>query len=575
MPTLSNIAEAALRKSKSRFDASIVVRDEKEARYDPLSGLTPELLRAYLDDWRRGWLPPLAVVMDEIQTRSSIVASVSGKAKRGVCRHGWKIITAEGLDTATQKQALAQKELLQNFFDQLIVTDALDRQQKGGVRMLLKHMMNAFGSRYSVHEILWRPDAPHGISAELRNVPLWFFESSTGSLRFLPEGTQSNQDNAVDLKPDEWFVNVMDGVMIAGASDFMAMNLVKQDELIMSQKYGFPIPYASVSDAPGSDAWRAAEAAMAALQGGDSVVKGTDGDLDSLELKTGSYNPHPGIIERLERMIAILWLGNDLSTISQGNSDSTGASLQGASEDDQSEDNAIACEEAIDTGITTAVLRYAFGDNVRPLAHLHIKGRNREALKDVLERFCKLSERQYPVTIGHVSSALALPLPADADPDTILQPPTTRLDQGQMPDQPQPEQEESAKQKADKDPDPKATKTQPVPNSRQPDPNTRSQLLTASIAQALGILPQYLPPELPEILDRLRARLQDDTATHATVAAEFEAAIEAAPELFGNMNHDALGEIVYASLSATAAQAIETTVETQPVPASRPIPANT
>jgi hypothetical protein len=69
-------------------------------------------------------------------------------------------------------------------------------------------MMDAIIQRYAVHEIVWQP-GPGGLTAELRRVPLYFFENRSGKLRFIgPE----NRADGTELEDDGWMVTVAEGL---------------------------------------------------------------------------------------------------------------------------------------------------------------------------------------------------------------------------------------------------------------------------------------------------------------------------------------------------------------------------
>ena len=66
----------------------------------------------------------------------------------------------------------------------------LEQDVRGGFRLLVEQMMGAQGDRYACHEIVWQPtiDAITGeprLTAEFNFVPPWFFEATTGRLRFI------------------------------------------------------------------------------------------------------------------------------------------------------------------------------------------------------------------------------------------------------------------------------------------------------------------------------------------------------------------------------------------------------
>src|SRR5690606_23827237 len=129
-------------------------------------------------------------------------------------------------------------EALQEFFDRGIeATDALFLDHRGGMRLLIEQTMEAVFTGTSVHEIIWRPGR-NDVSAELRFVPLYFFERLSGRLRYTgPEMTTRGQD----LEPGGWMVayrrrSLMKAALLCCL--FKALSL--SDWISFSERFGQP-----------------------------------------------------------------------------------------------------------------------------------------------------------------------------------------------------------------------------------------------------------------------------------------------------------------------------------------------
>jgi hypothetical protein len=348
------------KKTKTEFSAT-VVKHALNQRFNPLPNLSPELLMNYHAQFIRGTLRPAAMLWEQIEQTDDMLITVSPKRKKAVSRHGFDIITVD--DSAKAKK---HKKTLEEFYNNLIACNAVELNERGGFPLLVRQMMDAEGKKFAVHEIVWKPGAV--FSAEFRFTPLWFFENTTGKLRFLKTGFGTEGE---DMPDGEWMVTTGTGIMRACAAAYMFKHLPMQDWLIYSENYARPIPKGTSTGVPGSAEWDAMEEAVANLAACEGVVVSQGSQIDAIDLGIKGELPYPKLIERMDRAMAAMWRGGDLSTMSQGSGDGTGASVQGEETDILENDDAKNITDVLNEQVDKWVIRYVHGDLV-PLAWVRV-----------------------------------------------------------------------------------------------------------------------------------------------------------------------------------------------------------
>jgi phage gp29-like protein len=346
-----------------------VVQLALRSRFNPLRGLTPQLLSVYLDNFMLGFVAYAALVWDQIEKRDDVIRNVASKRKKALAKYRRKSFQHE-----QTPEAAAHAQALDDFYDNMTVVNALDQNETGGFPLLVRQMMDAVGKYYAVHEIVWMPGSPgdgsNVLTAELRFVPLWFFENRSGRLQFLtlPLGGA----NGEPLEPGGWMITKGDGIMEACSIAYMFKNMPLKDWVSYSDKYGTPGVLGQTNAAKGSEAGEALKAAVASFgQNWSGVVYGADGAIkDPISLITAQGEgtlPFPPLVERMDRALASLWRGSDLSTIS---ADNKGASVQQDESDILLEDDAAMVSETLQLYIDRWVIWQKFG--VKPLAYSRI-----------------------------------------------------------------------------------------------------------------------------------------------------------------------------------------------------------
>lgn len=345
-------------------------------RFNPIRGFTPEKLAGQLDQFHAGEIKDAARTWDAMERRDVNLGNVAAKRKKSVARLPWEIMTVD--DSA---EAKAQAEFLEDLYNNLRATSVLEQNERGGIRLLIRQMMDAVGKRFAVHEMVWVPpgakdsrgiiNLSDGPVLEFRFCPLWWFENKTGTLRFLPE------EGALDgepMAPGGWLVTVGEGIMEGCAVMYVFKHNPLKDWMAYSEKFGMPGVLGKTNAASGSPEWEAMEEAVAAFCQDWAAVSSATDTIEFIEAKGGSNNlPYPPLVEYCDRAMAARWRGADLSTMSQGK-EGVGASLQGDETNLLLEDDAGLITEILNEQVDRAALEWRFGAGVECKAYFKLQG---------------------------------------------------------------------------------------------------------------------------------------------------------------------------------------------------------
>lgn len=353
--------KTAKKSAAARVDAARVL-NHLRAKYNPIRNLSPEYLARALDGHERGELKLAAMLWDTIERRDDRTRTVARKRKKAVGRFGWNVVMRDESGRANR-----HKEAVEFFLTHLVAGDAINGDYRRGWSGLCAQMLDAVGKGRAVHELLWNP-TKDGLTAEFRQVPLWFFEAKTGKLQFL------ESDMAMDgtpLEPGGWMTTVEEGIMEANSIAYLFKVQPLRDWLIFCEKFGIPAVVGKTSAAKGSPEWLALEEAVANFMNDWGAVMNLDGAIEFVKAGESSSNlPMPGLVDRCDRVIAALWRGGDLSTMSAQGEAGQGASLQGDEGDILLQDDAELIAETFNAQVLPWITRYQFGDE--PLVEIQI-----------------------------------------------------------------------------------------------------------------------------------------------------------------------------------------------------------
>jgi phage gp29-like protein len=336
----------------------------RQMRFNPLRSLTPERLAAALDSHAAGWLRDAALIFETIEQREFMIKSVMSKRRAAVARRDWQIIIPDHDDP----NAEAHKATLEYFYNNLTTTDATDLNVRTGMSGLIRQMMDAVLQKYAVHEIVWQPTA-EGMTAELRRVPTYFFENRTGKLKYV--GVENRADG-MPLEEDGWMITVGDGLGEALSILYMFKRLGVQDLIAFSEKFSVPGVLGRTSAKKGSDEGNAMrDSVLAYASDWIGITYSDDGaiskPIEIMQTPSSGTLPQMSIIEYMDRGMATLVRGGDLSTISRG--DGTGSNPQNDEMDALLQDDCAMISETLQTQLDRLVIRMVHGD-VKPAAYI-------------------------------------------------------------------------------------------------------------------------------------------------------------------------------------------------------------
>ncbi|HZZ19162.1 MAG TPA: DUF935 family protein [Opitutaceae bacterium] len=407
-----------------------VVELVKRSRFNPIRHLKPELLSKQLDMFEIGFIRDFALMAAAIKRRDYMISVTLRKREKAIARHGYEVVINDGLDESKKADAAKHQAALRYFWDNIRATNVLDQNQKGGFRLLVQQMMESVGFRYAVHEVVYRPtfdpvtNAPR-LTATFNYVPLSFFEATTGKLRFIKNYFGSITGEAMD--DEGWLVTVGEGLMEPLAVCYMFKSMSLKDWLNYNERFGMPGVHATTTAAKDTPPWNDVVDAVSKFAQEYAVVTSQDAQIKLIETKGGTGDgPFHPLIQAMDRAIATLCRGADLSTISSGaHSQGHGASLQGDEADVLEEDDAELISETLNQ-IDRVVIRELFGtDEVLAKTKIIVPERKNNA--DIINKFSFLLSAGVEIGVDYARQELAVPAPGKGE--ELLQKPAPILQQ--------------------------------------------------------------------------------------------------------------------------------------------------
>jgi hypothetical protein len=364
-------------------------------RFEPIRNLSPESLTRQLVDLSAGYYREVMQTFEAIQNRDDVLKGVIGKRSAAITRLPWEICVEGSAqdDPAAEKH----KAALEYFYRNIEATNALDNNQRGGLSLLLKQMMDAVAKKYAVHQIIWKPENGN-YTATFNFMPLHFFENTVGRLRFIAhEGALYGEDPQFEM-----MTTVGAGLMEPCAVAYMFKKMTFSDWMVYMERHGQPAFVYKTQATPETEAWEAAEEFVGAIASSFAGVIAKDDEVQVTDLKASGQIPYPQLVERMDRTMAALWRGADLSTISAGTGQGQGASLQATEEVHIQADDAQLLSETLNIHIDRKVIEMMFGVGVRPLAYFKLKVPKAINVDQEIKIDKHLREFQIPLAIPDV-----------------------------------------------------------------------------------------------------------------------------------------------------------------------------
>lgn len=515
----------------SRKISAELVRTIKRTRFNPIKSLDPVSLARQLDSFAVGHLRDFALLAAAIKRRDDVISVALPKREKAVSRRDLVVNLAEGVDAARKPRAEEHQEALQYFWDNATATHALDRDQSGGAKLLVRQMMSAVGLKYAVHEIVWEPrkddQGRDRLTATFVHVPLEFFEATTGKLRFL--ATYLGQNEGTDMLPGEWLVTVGDGIMEALAVGYMFKQLSLRDWVSYNELFGTPIRLGKTNAQKGSPEWDVMKDALEAIGQDFAALVNGDSSIEFITADGQGAIPFPALVDRMDRALATICRGADLSTMSAGEGSGQGASLQGDESDLLEQDDAEMISETLQR-VDRLVIRHLFGED--PLAYAQIVVPERTDNADVRANITTAVGMGVPVGVAFLRDQLGLPAPVDDE--TLLTAPAPATPFGQPP--------------------PPRPPLFPATNAARPEPveraNTAGQGRTELFrANALAKVAAAQSRSLQPLAERFEALIELEGEAQQRAAAAIKAEI---PALFATIAGDADLEAAFFDVIGTA-----------------------
>lgn len=415
----------------SVFDAEQVAL-QRRMRFNPLRMLDPENLSMSLDQFDIGIIRHAALLWDAMARRDDTLSFVLPQFENSIAGKPWGVFKRKNADPVEADRHAAA---LEYFYSSVTAVNAFDRNERGDRHLLLKQMGSAFAMRYALHHFVWKPTpgkmieveggAPvPALSAEMEFVPLWYFENTTGTLRFLPFGGFGATGQVMDFE-GEWMCTTGPGMMFAASICYVFKRLTFQDWAIFNERYANQKVIGQTPESKDSPQGQAMAEMVAEFNGDQGIVLygSQPGDKPPISLLgpsgTVSVDLFERFLERQDRKMTVMFRGSDLRNMSR-EKDVTGVSAQSDETEAMEMAHCANIASACRTFIDRTVIRYCFGEGVEPLAYFGLPDGNEEDAKALRDSAGFLADRGALVELDTVAERLGVTL--TEDPDEALLP---------------------------------------------------------------------------------------------------------------------------------------------------------
>ncbi len=397
-----------------------LVTMQRRMRFNPLRMASPERLSMAHDQFDMGILNQAALLWDAIARRDDTLSFVVPQLENSIAGKPWGVFKRKGADPA---EAARHAAALEYFYDNVVATDAFDRNERGDRHLLLKQMSRAYAYRYAVHHFVWRPEpgrtipvegaapAP-ALSAEMEFVPLWYFENTTGTLRFLPQGGYGVTGQEMNFE-GEWMCTTGAGAMFAASACYIFKRLTFQDWTIFNERYAQQKVFAMTPEGPESPQSASLRQIVNDFNGDmGAVLHGVEpgGDLPIKLLGpsgTVSVDLFERFLDRQDRKMTVLFRGSDLRNMSR-EKDTTGVSAQTQETEALERAHCASIASACRAFIDRAVIRYCFGEGVEPLAYFGLPDMDDDDAGQLRENAGFLADRGVLVDAATIADRLGV-----------------------------------------------------------------------------------------------------------------------------------------------------------------------
>ena len=372
--------------------------------WNPIRSLTPQSLSKILDDFHAGRLKQAAMIWDAIEQRDDVLQGAISKRKKSIARLDWEILTLDSSD-----EAMRQKVILEQFYNNLSCVNAFDENEHGGLSLLIHQMMDAVGKRYAVHELVFKPfkqDDTELLTAEFRFVPLFFFENEGGRLQFVDPETHKK----VPTTPGEWLVTTGDGLMESSSIAYLFKHLSLRDWLIYCERNGMPGVKGITQARPGSKEWDMACDAVKNFSAEFCAVMSHGTDIQAIDISGKGVLPYPEFVKRIDDLMYLTWLGTRLINSSKENP--TGVTLQRNENNILEEEDAQRISETLNEQVDREVLSRLEGIK-QPKAYFRLKSSSNKNLNNDLAIIKTLYDMGVSLSVNDIREHFGINPPLD------------------------------------------------------------------------------------------------------------------------------------------------------------------
>lgn len=414
------------------FDAEQVAL-QRRMRFNPLRMLTPENLSMALDQFDIGILRMAALLWDAMIRRDDTLSFVVPQLENSIAGKPWGVFKKKGADPA---EAARHAAALEYFYGNVTAVNAFDRNERGDRHLLLKQASSSFAFRYALHHFVWKPvpgkmieagmegaQPVPALTAEMEYVPLWYFENTTGTLRFLPFGGFGAVGQEMDFD-GEWMCTTGPGMMFGASICYTFKRLAFQDWTVFNERYAQQKVIGQTAASRDSDQGQAMAQMVADFNSDMGIVlyNSQPGDKPPISLLgpagTVSVDLFERFLDRQDRKTTVMFRGSDLRNMSR-EKDVTGVSAQTQETDALELAHCANIASAFRAGIDRNVIRYCFGEGVEPLAYFGLPEMDETDAQQLRDSAGFLADRGAMVDRNTVAERLGIAL--TEDPDAALE----------------------------------------------------------------------------------------------------------------------------------------------------------
>jgi len=239
------------------------------------------------------------------------------------------------------------------------------------------------------------------------------------------------------------------GVMIACTVAWMYKHLPLRDWLIYCSRHGMP-GIEGVTDAqPDSTEWNALVTAVEDAASNFKWVRNRSNEIKIIDFAAHTTLPYQPLVERMDRAMAALWRGADLSTMSAGEGEGSGASLQSGEADIIEADDCAWISDTLNLKLDRLLLDYTFGEDAPSLAYFKLLVPERKDTAGDLSVDEFALRAGHPISQAQFAERYNRPMPKEDDQELLALPSPAALPspegegqgEGDLPAKPEDEEE--------------------------------------------------------------------------------------------------------------------------------------